>query len=307
MPQGFDSWTQVLTDWAVSRAFRQIRGPRCLESRPELAVPLVVEISAALRERLLTRRARQVALIQEKVIEPAYEQAGGADYQTLRETMEAAQENYLAIYCQCRDLGAPSLTAPRKAMELQQAEYGKFCERLAPAVNRSRNQAIAEFWKAQPATGVPDVVFVDAAPHLSVARLARIHPPWWGLFLGRLQKTLATGHPARGYLLDALPRLRAEAKKKTLDGVIAEWRSAHADQWGWYRPVHPQMLTQRSAKYAGQLTHWIDALAPGYRTSSSRRRELHAALAARLTQADPCHFPLPADSDSWAFGVHGRN
>ncbi len=266
-----------------------------------------MEISAALRERLLTRRAGQVALIQDTVIEPAHEQAGGADYQTLRESMEAAQENYLAIYSRCRDPETPSFVAAREAMELQQAEYKKFCEQLAPAVTRSRDQAVADFWKAQPATGVPDAIFADAAPHLSVSRLARIHPPWWGLFLGRLQKMLATGHPARGYLLDAMPRLRVEAKKKTLDGVIAEWRAAHADRWGWYRPVHHQMLAQRSAEYADQLTRWMDSTAPGYRTNPSQRHELHTALANCLIQADPCYFPMPAGPDSWAFGVHGRN
>jgi hypothetical protein len=104
-----------------------------------------------------------------------------------------------------------------------------------------------------------------------------------------------------------MPRLRVEAKKKTLDGVIAEWRAAHADLWGWYRPVHPQMLAQRSAEYAGQLTRWMDAIAPGYRTNPSHRHELHTALAACLTQADPCGIPMPAVPDSWAFGVHGLN
>ena len=58
LPNGFHSWTQVLTDWAVSRAYLQTgRHPSCLADRPALAAALVAEVGAAIRQKQLIRRA----------------------------------------------------------------------------------------------------------------------------------------------------------------------------------------------------------------------------------------------------------
>lgn len=94
LPPGFVSWTQVLTDWAVSRAYTGAGQPECFKGHPELAVPFVTVISAAIREKQLRRNALEAIMVQEQATEPAYDEVGGPAYLHLREAMEAAQNEY---------------------------------------------------------------------------------------------------------------------------------------------------------------------------------------------------------------------
>ena len=57
LPTGFDSWTQVLSDWAVKQAFSRSKLPGCFKGRSDLAVPFVAAIGAAISRKQLDRRA----------------------------------------------------------------------------------------------------------------------------------------------------------------------------------------------------------------------------------------------------------
>ena len=311
LPNGFDSWTQVLTDWGVTRAYPNASPPRCFKDRSELAAPFVAEIGAAIREKALVQSARQIALLHARVMESAYDQAGGSDYRATRRTMEAAQERYFAVWRARRAIpdesGSPELAALQGEKDQAQAAFHAARRRHEPFVRETQAAAARAYWSVRRVHGIPDTFFSDAALSSTPARMQRIHPPWWGVFFGRLQKPLAHGHPAEGYLLDALPQLRAMAIKKTLAAMIDEWHQENAQHWGWDRQAQDRMLAKRAGDKAGQLTRWFNARAPGYLTDRDVRRSLHADLAKRLAAADPWSVPLPAGRPAFLRREHGLN
>jgi len=307
LPPGFASWTQVLTDWAVSRAYTGAGQPECFKSKPELAVPFVTAISAAIREKQLHRNVLEAILVQEQATEPAYDQAGGPAYLRLREAMEAAQNDYLEGSRSLRR-GEPAkadVAAAKTRMIQFQTDFARVREQHAEFVRSARSVAARQYWSKRATRGLPDTFFADAPFAAPASRLARIHPVWWGVFFGRLQQALAFGHPAEGELLDRLPQLREAATKKTLAAVIDEWRAEHSDLWGWYGGVHYRMLALRSAKKAACLTHWFNARATGYLTSETRRFALQLDLADHLAQVDP--WTIPARDTQFALSEHGPN
>lgn len=312
LPTGFHSWSQILTDWGVSRAYLQTaRPPRCLADRPELAAPFVAEMSAAIRAKRLHRQAVQVAVVCQTVREPAYERTGGPGYVAVRSAMESAQDRYFGAYCarhgSSDDVPASELNRLGSEMERHQAAFHAVRRRHEPFVQETCAASARAYWSTRPVRGIPDTFFADVSPHTAAARMQRIHPPWWGLFFRWLQQSLAHGHLAEGLLLDELPHLRRAAKRKTLEALITEWREANADRWGWYTNVHYRMLSLRAVKKAGQVTRWFNTRAPGYLASEAVRLALHAELADRLATADPWSGST-SPFDSFAFLTeHGRN
>ncbi len=300
-----------MTDWGASRAFSASKLPRCLADRPELAAPFVAEIGAAIRHQQLHRRSVEAALIAQQVTEPTYVRTGGPDYLKLRAAMEKAQEKFFEAWLAERKCplseASPQLASLHAEMACHQAEYERLRQLHEPGVREARTVAVRAHWSDRPARGIPDTFFADAAEHSAPARMQRIHPTWWGSFFGRLQQPFAHGHPAEGYLLDALPSLRAAAKKKTLDAQIEEWRTEQNDNWGWYGNAHYRVLGSRAANKAGQLTRWFEIRAPGYLTRDDVRLSLDIALAERLAASDPWPVRVPTRLPSAAWNEHWRN
>lgn len=313
LPRGFNSWTQVLADWAVSRVWQATKPPPCLKDRPELAAPFVTEISAAIRHRQLHRWVGRLDFAQEKVTEPAFEEAGGPAYQTLRAEMESAQQAYLSAQRTQCSRGADEseiVVTLRRRMERLQAAYDETRGRHKSDVEKIRRETAKAFWATRNPRVITDTYFADEPMHATTVRMARIHPPWWGAFHRRLQQTFARGHPAEGYLHDALPGLRRKAGKRSklkLEGTVALWWETNQQRWGWYakKEPHYRVLSDRADDKAEELTAWFNSSAPGYLSDQSVRVSLHAALTARLREADPWSAPDEEMKITW--GEHGMN
>jgi hypothetical protein len=309
LPTGFHTWVQVLTDWGVCSAFPVTDPPQCIEDRPELVAPFVVEVSAAIRDRQLRRRALEVALLREKVTEPAYAHAGGTNYRELCVAMQAAQDRYMATYCRRRasrdEDAVVELSMLRGEMERRQSAFQAARRAHRPQVEAVRASTARAYWAARSARGIPDTFFADAPSCSAPARMQRIHPPWWGGFLARLQEVFSHGHPADGCLLDQLQQLRRAATKMKLSAVLADWHQEHADRWGLYAAIHYRMLAIRAARKAVQVSTWFETQAPGFLANEAVRRALHADLATRLAQADPWAIVHSIHSTGW--GEHGPN
>jgi hypothetical protein len=316
LPSGFNSWTQVLTDWAVSRVWLAVKAPPCLKGRPELAAPFVAEVGAAIRLRQLQRWPSQVELEQAKVTEPAYDQAGGSAYRALRTEMDSVLNDYLSVWRVQRfgDTRAVAVFEELRARkERLDAAFAATRSRNTPMVNEARKLAAKTYWTAHDRRVLADTCFADEPSHTVIARMARIHPPWWGAFHGRLQKIFAHGHPAEGCLLDALPALRCEADKRsklTMEATVAGWWLDRQDHWGWYadKEPHYRMITERArTKKTPELIDWFDSTAPGYLADQTVRVSLHAALTERLCEADPWSVPAPDGRSMLAWSEHGMN
>ncbi len=305
LPQGFESWTQVLADWGVWRAFSEAKAPRCLREHPALAAPLIAQLGSALRDRLYYHRLREVAILQLQVTEPAYTTAGGEAYRVLNRTMQEAQDRFFAVYHQ------PETSRERitrhEAMRQAQSSWEQSRRELDSLVQQTRRQAARSYWNAQPLKEVPDTIFATVPAAAPPARLARIHPAWWGNFFGRIQFRFGQGHPAQGELLTALPQLRTAARRYKLSAVITDWRNAHNDDWGWYDQVYHWVLAPRAAKKAQALARWFNTRAPGYLTDPARRQSLDAQLIERLAQSDPWHLPATSSPPVMNPWTPGRN
>lgn len=71
LPPGFTSWSEVLTESAISRAFPDGKAPPCLKNHPELLAPLARELGTEIRERLFKRRVTAVSRLAAQLTESA--------------------------------------------------------------------------------------------------------------------------------------------------------------------------------------------------------------------------------------------
>ena len=315
LPIGFNSWTQVLADWAVSRVWLATKIPLCLKDRPELAAPFVTEISAAIRQRQLQRWVGRLDFAQQQVTEPAFDEAGGPAYQALRAEMESAQQAYFSAQRAQRTGDADeseTVVTLRSRMEQLQAAFNKTRGRHESDVEKIRRETAKAFWATRNPRVITDTYFADEPMHATAARMARIHPPWWGAFHRRLQQTFARGHPAEGYLHDALPGLRRQVTKRSklkLEGTVALWWETNQQRWGWYakKEPHYRVLSERAGKKTRELIRWFNSTAPGYLSDQTVRVSLHAALTERLCEADPWSVPAPDGRSMLVWSEHGLN
>ena len=283
----------------MSRVWLASDCPRCLESRPELAAPFITEIGAAIHRRQLHRWGGQLDHAQQQVTEPAFDEAGGPAYQLLRDEMESAQSDYFSAWCAQRRSGradeSGTVMALHGQMEQLQAAFEGTRSRNEPLVDQARRAAAKAFWATRDPRVITDTYFADEPTHAVAARMARIHPPWWGAFHRRLQQVFALKHPDEGYLLDELPSLRRQASKLTLEATVTGWWQSNQDRWGWYaeKDPHYRMLSERAGDKAEELVCWFKATAPGYLTDQAVRVSLQVALTERLREADPWSVPAP--------------
>ena len=307
LPKVFDSWAQVFTDLRVSEAFKASSTPRCLAQHPQLAAPFVAEVGAAIRDKQLHRRPVEVMVRRESVVEPTHERTGGPDYIALRNAMESAQKHYFAnrrAGLGTRD-GAendPLLAVVSSA----QSDFFAARERHQPFVEQSRRTAARDYWSRIRPRGLDDDFFADLPAGSNLARMSRIEPAWWWRsFFTKLQIECAEHHAADGCFVDAIPTLRAGARKKKLSATIAEWCEARADEWGWDAPQHYRMLALRAEPKAARLAEWFDQRAPGYLSDGNVRQSLHAHLALLMSELDPMVKALAAGCDGPS--EHWRN
>lgn len=312
LPHGFNSWTQILTDWAVHRVWLGAKAPPCLKDHRDLAAPFVTEIGAAIRRRQFQRWAAQIDLAQAQATEPALDAAGGPAYLALRDEMESVQSDYLSAWRDKRS-GKTEVPEPlatlRNRMERLHFAFENTRLRNERAAREAQQAAAKAFWAARDPSVIPDTYFSDEPAHAVAARLARIHPPWWGGFHRRLQRIFTNGHPADGCLLDALPGLRRQARKMTMEAMVSGWWQDNHARWGHFDEDEPHypVLSQRAVKKARGLVSWFDATAPGYLVDQASRVTLHADLAERLREADPWPVPAFGSRTQLPWGEHGAN
>ena len=246
-------------------------------------------------------------VLEECVVEPTYVRCGGATYIALRDSMEAAQERYfsgLRASRHERSLASP-ITMPAEVGRLQSAFFT--CRRRhASEIEQARRVVARDYWGKHPRQGLAENFFDDAATESVPARMARIDPAWWWRsFFTKLQSKCKHHHAADGCFLDALPTLRALAKKKTLAAHITEWCETGAAEWGWAGPGHYRMLADRAGEKADETVMWFQKRALGYLGSTAISHALDARLNQFLAEHDPHTRLLIAERDR--LSEHWRN
>jgi hypothetical protein len=305
LPTGFNSWAQVLTDWRVSRAFDASRVPKCWTAEPELAAPFVAAISREICSRQLDHPPSELMVLRAGVEEPTHDRTGGRPYIELRAAMLAAQERYFAEVRAERHSHPETFVdeMPSEVRRLQTAFFASR-QRHAAEVEREQRAVAHAFWQSHPRHGLADDFFADGSSDSIPARMARVEPAWWWRsFFTRLQAKSKRHHAADGRLLDSLPSLRAQAKKKTLAAQIGEWSEAAAAEWGWRGAGHYRRLAEYADQKARQTVGWFNRRAPGYLDTEATRHALDARLIEFLAEQDPHARLLSAErirlSEHW--------
>jgi hypothetical protein len=286
LPNCFESWSQVLTDWHVCGALAKSGLPPSLASHPELAAPLVAEIGRAIRVQQVDCQSVQTALMRERVVEPTYDDAGGLVYAAVRNAMEQSQERYISFW----RTDAKSADANLARTEMERLQDGYFAIRRGhtPRVAQAQSEALRRYWSLKPGRGMGDDFFADCAVDSIPALMSRIEPAWWWRkFFLRLQRRCQRFHAADGVFLDQLPGVRARVSHKKLSAEIADWSKGMSDRWGWDGPGHYRMLANRAAAKARTLREWYETNAPGYLTDEDVRGSLHSRLVSLLESRDP--------------------
>jgi hypothetical protein len=303
LPNSFDSWSQVLTDWHVCGALAKTNLPASLASQPELAAPLVAEVGRAIRLQQLDRQSVRTKLVRESTVEPTYDAAGGHEYIAVRNAMEQSQDRYISFW----RTGARSAdtNVARTEMERLQASYFAIRQRHRPRVAQVQSEAIRRYWSLKPGRGLGDDFFADCAADSIPALMSRIEPAWWWReFFLCLQHRCQRFHAADGVFLDQLPGIRARVSVKKLSAEVAEWSKGMSDRWGWDGPGHYRMLADRAAAKARKLVEWYETCAPGYLTDEDVRGSLHSRLVNLLESRDPWK---PLVSGRMTENEHWRN
>lgn len=286
LPNGFVSWSQVLTDWHVCGALAKTKLPASLASQPELAAPFVAEVGRAMRLQQLDRQSIRTTLVRERIVEPIYDAVGGPEYVAVRNAMEQSQDRYISFWR--NEAKSADINVARSEMERLQAGYFAIRQRHTPRIEQAQSEALRRYWSLKPGRGLGDNFFGDCAADSIPALISRVEPAWWWReFFLCLQHRCQRFHAADGVFLDQLPGIRARVSVKKLSAEVAEWSKGMSDRWGWDGPGHYRMLADRAAAKARKLLEWYETCAPGYLTDEDVRGSLHSRLVSLLESRDP--------------------
>lgn len=256
------SWPDTLTDWCVIRAFEKAGSPGYLRKPPPLSAAFVVEVSSAIRLHTFSLRTVELLGHLQAAADLAYEQAGGSDYRALRDAATAAEDAHLQTIT--RQGGCPHRLAHRERCE---AALAACCHHLASHARAAQRRCARAYWAEQRQQWLrPDLFSLLHYDH-PILRLADLTPVWWALFVHCLHAEFSRHDLLGTQLLDALPRLRQQARagsSKVLAGLVEEWRAAHEDELGLPARLHYHVLERRCRTRARYARAWFRSRLPGY-------------------------------------------
>ncbi len=208
-----------------------------------LTAAFVSETSSALRFRTLSLRTAEIMGLLQAAAESACEHAGGAAYRTVRETADAAEDDYL------RTITRTSHCEHRLAeRERCQSALAEFRARFSAEARVAQRQCARRYWTDQSQHWLTDDLLAHLRADHPLRGLAEFIPAWWQLFLTCLRHEFSRCHIPAFHLLDELPNLRrlAHVKRgKILAAIVDEWRESRADELGLPVQLHHHVVARR--------------------------------------------------------------
>ncbi len=295
-PSTQPDWPQVLAEWSVIRALDEKAGwPEPLNGSSAAKAAFVVEAASYVRLRALDWREAEVEARVLSAIDTVYEQHLGAEYWLIKagniefwidDSSSASTANpgrHYAAAQHCSVLSA-------HATEPDDSQLG-----VALKAWRAGRRVAVEYWRDVAACRVPEGFFAEVPADGAIAITRARFDLWWALFVRALRTVLGEANPSYARMLQALPRLRADAmhpgQKYVLTALVQEWREANAERYGLLQDIHFPVLQRRAEGKLRSVNAWFEHHAPGFKNDAAARDNAAQLLGQILASAQPLDLP----------------
>ena len=295
-PSTQPDWPQVLAEWSVIRALDEKAGwPEPLKESPTAKAAFVAEAASYVRLRALDWREAEAEARVLSAIDSIYEQHLGAEYWLIK----AGDAEFWID-------DAPSAPGAVPSRNFVSAEH---CTVLTShATEPDDNQlgvafkawqagrrVAMDYWRDVAACRVPEGFFAEASADGAIPIMRARFDLWWALFVRALRTVLGEANPSYARMLQALPRLRADARrpdqKYVLTALVQEWREANAERYGLLKDIHFPVLQQRAGLKLRSVNAWFERHAMGFKDDEAVRDAAAQALGRILVSAQPPDLP----------------
>jgi hypothetical protein len=295
-PSTQPDWPQILAEWSVIRALDEKAGwPEPLKESPAAKAAFVAEAASYVRLRALEWREAEAETRVLSAIDAVYEQHLGAEYWLIKAGdtkfwTEDASVARAATPC-CHYVAAEHCSVLLShATEPDDSQLG-----VALKAWRAGRRVAVEYWRDVAACRVPEGFFAEAPADGVIAIMRARFDLWWALFVRALRTVLGEANPSYARMLQALPRLRADARrpdqKYVLTALVQEWREANAERYGLIKDIHFPVLQQRAGMKLRSVNAWFERHATGFKDDDAVRDAAAQALGRILVSAQPPDLP----------------
>jgi hypothetical protein len=296
-PSTQPDWPQVLAEWSVIRALDEKAGwPNPLRESPAVKAAFVAEAASYVRVRALDWREAEAEARALSASDAVYEQHLGAGYWLIESGTSEFQAgdgpfaHGSGPCCQC------TATDHNSNVCLCEAEL-HHDSRLDVALEawQAGRLAAVEYWCQVAACRVPEGFFAEAPADGAIAIMRARFDLWWALFVRSLRTVLGEANPSYARMLQALPRLRADARrpnqKYVLTALVQEWREANAERYGLLKDIHFPVLQRRADAKLRCVNAWFERHAAGFKHDTAVRDTAAQALSQILAVAQSPDLP----------------
>jgi hypothetical protein len=295
-PSTQPDWPQVLAEWSVIRALDEKAGwPAPLNGSPAAKAAFVAEAASYVRLRALDWREAEAEARVLSAIDSVYEQHLGAEYWLIKagdaefwidDASSASTANPGRHYAAAQHCTV--LTS--HATEPDDSQLG-----VAFKAWRAGHRVAVEYWRDVAACRVTEGFFAEAPVDGAIAIMRARFDLWWALFVRALRTVLREANPSYARMLQALPRLRADARrpdqKYVLTALVQEWREANAERYGLLQDIHFPVLQRRAGLKLRSVDAWFERHATGFKDDEAVRKAAAQALGRILVSDQPPDLP----------------
>jgi hypothetical protein len=161
---------------------------------------------------------------------------------------------------------------------------------------RAGRRVAVEYWHGVASCRVPEGFFAEAPADGALAIMRARFDLWWALFVRALRTVLGEANPSYARMLQALPRLRADARrpdqKYVLTALVQEWREANAERYGLLQDIHFPVMQRRAEVKLRSVNHWFEHHAAGFKNDEAVRDAAVQVLGQILASAQPLDLPI---------------
>lgn len=296
-PSTQPDWPHVLAEWSVIRALDEKAGwPEPLKESPAAKAAFVAEAASYVRLRALDWREAEAEARVLSAIDAVYEQHLGTEYWLIKagdaEFWFDDAPSAPGAVPSCNFVAAEHCTVlTSRATEPDDSQLA-----VAYKAWQAGRRIAVEYWRGVAACRVPEGFFAEAPADGALAIMRARFDLWWALFVRALRTVLGEANPSYARMLQALPRLRADARhpgqKYVLTALVQEWREANAERYGLLQDIHFPVLQRRAEGKLRSVNAWFEHHAPGFKNDAAARDTAAQALGQILDSAQPLDLPI---------------
>jgi hypothetical protein len=269
--------------------------PEPLQESPAAKAAFVVEAASYVRLRALEWREAEAETRVLSAIDAVYEQHLGAEYWLIKAGGAEFWFDDAPPITGAYPSRQHAVTEHRSVLSAHATEPDDSQLAVAFKAWQAGRRVAVEYWHGVAACRVPEGFFAEVPADGAIAITRARFDLWWALFVRALRTVLGEANPSYARMLQALPRLRADARlpdqKYVLTALVQEWREANAERYGLLQDIHFPVLQRRAEVKLRSVNHWFEYHAAGFKNDEVVRDAAARALRQILASAQPLDLP----------------